>query len=263
MSEDLRKSFHESLEEVRTGISGMAGVVTEAIPKVTEVLLDLDLEGAQQIIDDDDRLDYTTVAIEEQCYSMLALQQPMATDLRSIVAALWATHHIERSGDLVANIAKGARRIYGTTTFSPRLRGIIVQMSEEAQRLYRLSLDAYLDKNAGLAAALDDIDDRLDELQYECVVAIFAAHAAGDFDLQGAIQLALITRYYERIGDHAVSIGERVRYMVDGWMPEHVVAARLFADSAPGIPDLGAASPMPPAAGPDAADADGDGPVTG
>ncbi len=227
MTEELRKSFHEALEDVRSGIVAEAALVTELIPRVTEVLLDLDLVGAQEIIDEDDEIDEMSVALEESCYSMLALQQPMATDLRSIVTALWANSHIERSADLCVNIAKGARRIYGTTMFSPRLRGIIVQMSEEAARLYRLAMDAYVDKNAGLAAALDDIDDRLDDLQYECVVAIFEAHAAGDFDLQAAIQLALITRYYERIGDHAVNIGERVRYMVDGWMPAHAAAARV------------------------------------
>jgi phosphate transport system protein len=226
MTDELRKSFHESLDDVRDQIVQMSAMTAESISMVTEVLLDLDFERAQQIVDDDDNIDAISVAVEEQCYSMLALQQPMATDLRSILTTLWINSEVERSADLVSNIAKGARRMYGTK-FSPRLRTIIVQMSVEAARLCRLATDAYVDKNAGLAAALDDIDDRLDELQHECVVAIFEAHADGDFDLQSAIQMALITRYYERIGDHAVNIGERVRYMVDGWMPERVAAERV------------------------------------
>jgi len=226
MTDELRKSFHESLDDVRDQIVQMSAITAESISMVTEVLLDLDFERAQQIVDDDDNIDAISVAVEEQCYSMLALQQPMATDLRAILTTLWINSEVERSADLVSNIAKGARRMYGTT-FSPRLRTIIVQMGVEAARLCRLATDAYVDKNAGLAAALDDIDDRLDELQHECVAAIFEAHADGDFDLQSAVQMALITRYYERIGDHAVNIGERVRYMVDGWMPERVAAERV------------------------------------
>ena len=102
-------------------------------------------------------------------------------------------------------------------------------MSEEATRLFRLAIDAYVEGNASLAAALDDMDDGLDLLHKEYIQAIFESHHAGNIDLQAAVQLALIGRYYERIGDHAVNIGERVEYMVTGWLPEHTGAARLQA----------------------------------
>ncbi len=222
---ELRKSFHENLADIESGIVQMAAHVTESIPLGTQALLDNDLAAAQQLIDDDDVIDEMSLELEEECYQVLALQQPVAGDLRAVTTALWMNSEIERSGDLMVNIAKGTRRIYGTT-FDPRLRGIIVQMSEEAARLFRMAIDAYAERNAGLAAALDDIDDRLDELNYESVAAIFAAHNAGEIDLQAAIQLALISRFYERIGDHAVNIGERIRYMVDGWRPEHTAAGR-------------------------------------
>ena len=159
---------------------------------------------------------------------MLALQQPVAIDLRSLVTAIRLVSEIERSGDLMVNVAKGARRIYGVQ-FDPRLRGLIERMSEEATRLFRLSIDAYVEGNASLASALDDMDDGLDLLHKDYIQAIFESHHAGIIDLQAAVQLALIGRYYERIGDHAVNIGARVEYMVTGWLPEHSGAARLVA----------------------------------
>jgi phosphate transport system protein len=89
-----------------------------------------------------------------------------------------------------------------------------------------LSIDAFVDDDAGLAAALDDIDDRLDSLHATFIQTIFEVRGGGSLDLQPAVQLALIGRYYERIGDHGVNVGERVRFMVDGWLPEHTGAAR-------------------------------------
>ncbi|MBA3281416.1 MAG: phosphate uptake regulator PhoU [Acidimicrobiia bacterium] len=143
---------------------------------------------------------------------------------------------IERSGDLVVNIAKGSRRIFGTELPS-RLRGLIDQMGEEATRLFRLSIDSYIDGDAGVAAALDDLDDRLDAIHREYIQEIFLVHNGGELNVQAAVQLALIGRYYERIGDHAVNIGERVRYMVTGWLPEHTGAARNAARHDPSFPD--------------------------
>jgi phosphate transport system protein len=174
------------------------------------------------------RRDTLALEIEERCYQVLALQQPVAIDLRSLVTAIRLTSEIERSGDLMVNVAKGARRIYGVQ-FDPRLRGLIERMSEEATRLFKLSIDAYVEGDASLGAALDDMDDGLDQLHKDYIQAIFESHHGGNIDLQAAVQLALIGRYYERIGDHAVNIGGRVEYMVTGWLPEHNGAARLQA----------------------------------
>jgi phosphate transport system protein len=223
-----RKSFHQALDEIRQEMVVMAAMVTEGIPRATEVMLSGDMAEAQAIIDRDDPLDAKAVELEEICFQQLALQQPMAGDLRSIVTALRMIGEIERSGDLVVNIAKGSRRIFGTE-LPARLRGLIGQMGEEATRLFRLSLDAYIDEDAGVAAALDDLDDRLDSIHREYIQEIFVVHNAGDLGIQPAVQLALVGRYYERIGDHAVNIGERVRYMVTGWLPEHTGAARAAA----------------------------------
>ena len=218
MVESLRKPFADELEEIRTELIRMAGLVIESIPRCTEALLSSDLAAAQEIIHADNLLDEASLALENHCHQLLALQQPMAGDLRAIMAALTINYEIERSGDLVENIAKAMRRMYGTE-FGPRLRGLITQMSEEAARLFRFAVDAYADGNSGLAAALDDIDDRLDRLNHQCLAMIVGEEGREMGDLVSGVQLALIARYYERIGDHAVNIGERVRYMVDGWRP--------------------------------------------
>ncbi|MCB1038824.1 MAG: phosphate signaling complex protein PhoU [Acidimicrobiales bacterium] len=229
MTDDIvRKSFQQTLEEIRTDMVQIAAMVTEGIPRATEALLSGDLHDAQDIIEGDDPLDARSIELEERCYQQLALQQPMAGDLRHIVTAIRMVSEIERSGDLVVNIAKGSRRIFGTE-LSARLRGLISQMGEESTRLFRLAIDAYMDEDASLAAALDDLDDRLDSIHRDYVQEIFLVHNAGEIQVQGAVQLALIGRYYERIGDHAVNIGERVRYMVTGWLPEHTGAARVAA----------------------------------
>ncbi len=232
MTEELRKAFHEDLDTIKHGIVRMAGRVSETIPRGTEAFLASDLAEAQTLIEEDDIIDALSIELEERCYEVLALQQPMASDLRAIMTALWLNAEIERSGDLMTNIAKATRRTYGTE-IDPRIRGLLVQMSEEAARLFRLAIDAYVERDAGLAMALDDIDDRLDELNIETVQAILETYTERNLDLQPAVQLALICRYYERIGDHAVNIGERVRYMVDGWRPENTGAARAAVRKAP------------------------------
>ncbi len=221
----MRKQFHEELDELRRSVVRAAALVTDGIPRATEVLLSNDLGGAQALIEEDDELDLLTLENEELAVRIMALQQPMASDLRQVITALKLNGEIERSGDLVVNVAKASRRIYDTQ-FTPALRGVVQAMSAEAARLFRLAVDAYVDGDASLAAALDDLDDRLDGLNKEFVQAILQAHGAGDIDLQAAVQLALVGRYYERIGDHAVNIGNAVQFMVTGWMPEHTGAAR-------------------------------------
>ncbi len=222
---ELRGNFHEELDAVRDLIVTLAAHVTEAIPRATEALIDNDLQLAQEVIQRDVELDVLSLQIEERCYALIALQQPMASDMRSIVTAMKINGEYERSGDLAVNICKGLRRSYGMT-LSPALRGLITSMNEEAVRLTRLSVDAYAERDVGLAAALPDIDDRLDDLQVDFIQAIFSAHQNGELQLEETVQLALIARFYERIGDHAVNIGERVLYMVTGESPESVGEAR-------------------------------------
>lgn len=223
----VRTQFQDQLDDVVRDITRLAAHVTEAIPRGTEALLTGDLQAAQAMIDHDDVIDDLSIEIEERCYRILTLQAPVASDLRAIIAAIRLVAEIERSADLMVNVCKGARRIY-PTDLPPAVRGLLQQMSEQATKLFTMCMDAYLEGDSSLAAALDDIDDRLDDLHAEYIQAVL--QWGSDLgDIQPAVQLALIGRYYERIGDHAVNIGERVRYMVDGWLPEHAGSARVHA----------------------------------
>ncbi|MBT7430422.1 MAG: phosphate signaling complex protein PhoU [Ilumatobacter sp.] len=229
----LRGSFHSSLDEVRDEVVRMCAIVTEMIPRATDAFLNNDLDAAQRLIDDDDLLDAVSVNLDTMCTQLLALQQPMATDLREIVAAIRLNPEIERSGDLVVNIAKATRRMFGTD-YDPRIRGLITKMSEEAQRMFRLAGEAYAGRDVALGAALDDIDDRLDDYANELITAVLEDHRLHGNDPQTSIQMALLGRFYERVGDHAVNVGEWVRYIVEGWTPEHAGAERARNRSAGG-----------------------------
>lgn len=225
---EQRRAYHEELDVLKADILRLGGMAIETIPRGTEVLLSGDLQAAQDLINHDDQVDRLSVDVEERIYLVIARQAPMAGDLRHLVTMSKLVGELERSADLMVNVSKAARRMYGSE-MTPRIRGVVAAMAGEAKRLLQLSMDAYADGDQALAAALDDIDDKLDELNVDMVEAVFAAHTEGAIDLQAAVQLALVARYYERIGDHAVNIGHRVTYMVTGWMPEHAGAERASA----------------------------------
>ena len=231
MPEDLRQEFHAELDTVRSDISRLGAYVVELIPRVTDILLQQDLEGAEYVLRADVDIDVRTHDVEERALTMLALQAPVAGDLRAIAAALRLAPEIERSADLCCNIAKAARRIYGHD-LDPKLRGGIQRMSDQAQQEYREAVEAYLNVDAARAAAIGDMDELLDQIHREFIAQIFETHADSALDLQVAVQLALIGRFYERLGDHAVNISKRVVYIATGWVPEHVSDDRQRAQAA-------------------------------
>lgn len=215
----LRSNFHEQLDEVRTGIARLSAGVTELVPRVTEILLDGDLEGAEYVILGDDAYDTKSLELEEMCFSQIALQAPVASDLRALVAAIKIISDVERSADLCVNICKAARRIY-SHELDAHLRGIIQKCASQASLLFKEATEAYLNNDGARAAAIPDMDAYLDDLHRQFIQVIFESHADGNIDLQVAVQLAVVARFYERIGDHAVNVAERTRYIVDGWTPD-------------------------------------------
>lgn len=240
--EPLRKAYHGELEQARSELARLAALVVELLPRATAVLLDGDLEGAELIITGDAAVDQRCVDLEEQCLRILALQAPVATELRQVVALMKMIAEVERSADLIANICKAARRIYGHE-LDPKLRGIINRMSEQAQQLYTATIEAFVAHDDAKAAALDDLDAYLDALHKQFIQAIFESHAAGRIDLQVAVQLAVVARFYERIGDHAVNIAERVRFVITGWVPDHKKPTRPTIDLDGAGSDSGTTSP--------------------
>lgn len=216
---ELRSEFHRELDDIRIGIAALSAGVTELVPRATEILLGMDLEGAEYVILGDDEYDRKSLDLEERCFRAIALQSPVANDLRALVAAIKIIADVERSADLCVNICKAARRIYGHD-LDPTLRGVIQKMGNQAQVVFKAATEAYLNRDGVRAAALPDMDAYLDDLHRQFIQVIFESHAAGNIDLQVAVQLAVVARFYERIGDHAVNVGERTRYIVDGWLPE-------------------------------------------
>ena len=224
-SPDHRLVYHRALDDLDRAVLQLGALVTETVSMGTKVLLGGDLQAAQSLAEAEDAIDALALSIEDMSCSLIARQAPKAEDLRHLLTIIKLVHELERSADLMVNVSKAARRMYGSP-MSPRIRGLITSMSHEATKLLRLAIDAYADHDAALGSALGDIDDTLDQFNTDMVAAIFAAHSADQIDLGAAVQVALIARYYERVGDHAVNIGERVTYMVTGWLPEHSGVAR-------------------------------------
>jgi phosphate transport system protein len=218
---EARKSFQDALDELRIDVIRLAALTTEAIGAGTQAFLDADLTAAEQVIENDDDIDDLTHAIEDSCYQLLARQQPMATDLRTVIAVLRIVHELERSADLMVNVAKTTRRLY-PHTLDPKLRGIIQRMGEQAGTQTRVALDAFADSDPSAAFALADMDDTMDDLTKSLFRHILAGTGPGSDDEGNvllAVQLALVGRHYERIADHAVTIGQRVGFMVTGEHP--------------------------------------------
>ena len=223
--EELRRTFHKEIEEIRQEVLVLGRSVIDAIPRATAVLLKSDLEGADYLLQADDEIDARALTIEDKCFQELALQSPVAGDLRQLVSMIKIAGELERSADLAVNICKAARRIYGHK-IDPDLADLIAKMSEQAQQLFISTMEAFADNDSAKAAAIDDMDSFLDALHRRFIAEIFEIHAREAIDLQVAVQLAMVARFYERIGDHAVNVGERTRFIVTGWTPELKGAAR-------------------------------------
>ena len=231
MMTDLRPEFHNEVEELRNEVARLGAYVVELIPRVTDILLQQDLEGAEYVLRNDAEIDARATAVEEKAITLLALQAPVARDLRQIASVLKLAPEIERSADLCCNICKAARRIYGHD-LDPKLRGLIQKMSDQAHKEYKEAVEAYLAIDGVRSAALPDMDGLLDDIHRQFIAQILESHAGGTIDLQVAVQLAVVARFYERLGDHAVNIANRIRFIATGVLPEH--------EAAPGSRDLSA-----------------------
>ena len=212
---EFRTEFHESLKEIGDDVVRLGALASEAIQAGTDAFLDADLSAAERLVADDHVLDDLMHSVEQRTYLLLARQQPMAMDLRMLVTVLRVIHELERTGDLMVNVAKAARRLY-PYELDPKVRGLIHRMREQAIAQLRVAVEAFADRDPARAAALSDMDDAMDDLQKDLFRVIFASQVDDEAALQRAVQIALVGRYYERIADHAVNTGERVAFMVTG-----------------------------------------------
>ena len=222
---EVRSQLDERIGLIEDKLLQMIEMVAVRVGEVTSAMLEGDIELADRLIAGDDEIDLISLQVEEGCVDTLLREQPVASDLRFVLAAIHINSDIERSGDLVANIAKAVGRLQGAHP-DDHVRDLVARMSTEAQALLRRSAEAFSARDAELAASIDELDDILDDLHYRYIQHVITDARRGDLDPQQSLQLALVGRFYERIGDHAENVGERTRYIVDGWLPEAQAAER-------------------------------------
>jgi phosphate transport system protein len=215
---ETRKAFHDELNEVRTDVIRLGAMVLEAIQGATAALLEGDLGAGERVLRAGRDIDALRHKIEEQVFHLLAQQQPMAVDLRTLVSILRVIHELELSGHLMVNTTRASRRLY-PQELDPKLRGTIDRMREQASLQLQVAMDAFADLDATKASALFDMDEVMEDLQKDLFRAILSTNKIDEAALQRAVQMALVGRFYERTADHAVTIGERVIFMVTGELP--------------------------------------------
>jgi len=214
-----RKTLQEELDEVRSDIIRLAALTTEAIAAGTQAFLDGDLSMAEAVVEGDDRVDELYHQVDDRLFLILATQSPVAVDLRAVVTMMRINHELERDADLMVNVAKTTRRIY-PHELDPKTRGIVDRMGVQAANQTRLAIDAFADRDPAWASTLADMDDAMDELSKSLFRHSLTLGAnADEGTIVKAMQIALLARHYERIADHAVTIAERVMFMVTGRHP--------------------------------------------
>jgi len=210
----MRQSYHEQLAEVGDGLIEMSRLVGSAVSKATTALLDADLSAAESVIAADEEVNKLYRQLDDEAVQLLARQQPVAIDLRSIVTALRMSSDLERVGDYAVHIAKVARRRYPASVIPVELRATILEMGQAATRIAVKAGTVIATRDLALAAQLLADDDTIDDLHASLFATLLDGH--WEHGVEAAIDLALLGRYYERLADHAVSVSHAVTYLVTG-----------------------------------------------
>lgn len=214
----MRASYHEELETVLDRLHEMSKLVETAMVEATESLLSADLGLAEKVISEDAKLDAMHEELEYKCLSLLALQAPVAGELRIIVSAIRVVFELARMGDLSAHIAKIARLRFPDHAVIDELEPNFKRMSEVCVKMIRVASSSLRDHDASEALSLADIDVEVDELRRDHFVTVLDDNWSGT--TAQAVDVALLGRYYERFADHAVAVARRVIYLVTGRAPE-------------------------------------------
>jgi phosphate transport system protein len=219
MSFDAHRHFHDELSHVKVRLLTMSGEAEAALGLAVEALLERDGEKARRVIAGDRVIDSMEVEIEEQCINLLALQQPMARDLRMLTSALKIANDLERVGDHAVNIAQSTERLTQARPITPEPE--IVEMARLARDMLSDALEAFIrgDASAGREVCLRD--DKVDAL-HRSVFRILLTHMMEDPHMIGAgMELFLVSRNLERVADLATNIGEDVVFLVEGKSIKH------------------------------------------
>jgi len=211
--------FQEELEALQSRLLEMGGLAEERVRACIDALESRDLGVVAQVMGGDEPINQLHIEIDNRCFRLLALYQPMATDLRAIVSAVKINTDLERVGDLAVNIAEAAQRY---TTHPPVKKLIdIPTMGTIAQTMLRDALDAYVRRDTALAHAVLNADDQLDALKTQVFRDLLTYMIKDPVTVEPALDLILMSRHLERIGDHATNIAEDVIFMVSAQDVRH------------------------------------------
>jgi phosphate transport system protein len=203
--------FDQELASIDQKVLEMFGLVRGAIPAATDALLADDRQIAKAILDRDELINQLYTDIEDLIQHCFTVQAPVGHEMRYLLSMLRVVPELERSGDLVSHIARRASRGIGSA-MTPRLRGLIEQAGSVAERLWVNAEEVHRSKDADLAQRLRDDDSELDELHASMIAEAIDA----ELPTLVAMEVALVARFYERLGDHAVNVANRMRYATIG-----------------------------------------------
>jgi phosphate transport system protein len=218
-----RRHFHEELEALELDVLGMGELSERALGRAMDLLADWDEEQAETLIESDDEIDERYLSIERRWLELLALQTPVATDLRLLTAILHINLHLERVGDMAVNIVKIAREtanLPANQTILTHLR----EMTDVVRPMIRTALDAFVRRDLKLATSLPELDDPVDRLNRNMYREV-AACAGNPQMLEWAVRMMIVSRQLERAGDHAVDIAEQVAFLLTGTFQEFTDAS--------------------------------------
>jgi phosphate transport system protein len=201
------QEFHKELKAIEAQVIELFDLVAEDVPRATDALLSGNSEEVQRLAERDRAIDDLYPRIEVLADREL-MQAPLASDLRFLVSVLRVVPELERSHDLVVNIARRANYIL-SEDLSPRSRVLIEQMGNVASDMWREAVDCWRQRDRATAAALDDRDNEMDDL----FASLMAELGSGRMTLPVTMEMTLVARFYERLADHAVNIGRRVVYL--------------------------------------------------
>lgn len=204
--------FQEELEVLKARLLEMGGLAEDRVRLAVRALVERDLALVERVLIGDDSINRLHIEIDDRCFKLLALHQPMAVDLRAIVSAVKINTDLERVGDLAINIAEAAERYLR----HPPVKELIdiPHMADLAQRMLRHALDAFVRRDLDLAEDVLDRDDELDELKTQVFRELVGHMTRDPSTIEPALDLVLISRHLERIGDHATNVAEDVIFMV-------------------------------------------------
>jgi phosphate transport system protein len=207
----LRKRFSQQLDDIDARVMRLFALVSEGVAAASESLLSGDTDMARELTDRDALVDELELDLEQVAERELLMEAPVARDMRYLVSVLRVVPELERSGDLAEHIAQRAATGLALR-LTPTVRGLFEQLGTTCVEMWQAAADAWVERDAEAAERLDVADDRVDAVHDQLVEEL----GRSDIAMPDALQATLVARFYERLGDHAVHIAERIRHLAIG-----------------------------------------------